>query len=68
MVDEFVVPTAHDAVWSHDQAVFLDAAQNCGGTVQPLLNALEQILSREGFKLKSGATVDAAERAYGANQ
>ena len=32
------------------------------------LNALEQILSREGFRLKSGATVDAAENAYGANQ
>jgi alanine-glyoxylate transaminase/serine-glyoxylate transaminase/serine-pyruvate transaminase len=29
------------------------------------LNALEQILSREGFTLKSGAAVDAAERAYG---
>jgi alkylation response protein AidB-like acyl-CoA dehydrogenase len=43
MVDEIVVPTAHDAVWSHDQAVFLDAAQNCGGTVHPLLDALEQI-------------------------
>ena len=32
------------------------------------LNALEQILSREGFRLKSGAAVDAAEKVYGANQ
>ena len=32
------------------------------------LNALEQILSRDGFRLKPGAAVDAAEKVYAANE